>query len=263
VAMLRLVAIGAILVGGVTAAAPAAAQIPDTFENLQVLPKDISRDALVQRMREFSFALGVRCQYCHEGGDGISFEGVVFSADAKPAKREARAMLRMVATINGDLLAHLPSRRDPPVAVDCVICHRGLPVPKTLATELMDVIRTDGIAAAVDHYRELREKTTLLGRFSFDQWTMNELARQLGEDGRDEAAIAMLKLNAEYYPKSADIDYMLGELYRKDGNREEAIAHYRAALDKNPGFTSAKRRLDELIKPPAADRPEARRRQRW
>jgi len=248
VTMARLAACVAILVGGWTAAAPAAAQIPDTFDNLQVLPNDIPREALVQRMREFSFALGVRCQYCHAGGDGVSFEGVAFSSDAKPAKVKARAMLRMVATLNNVLLAQLPSRRDPPVTVDCVICHRGLPLPKTLATELMDVIRTRGVAAAVDHYRELRETTTLLGRFSFDQWTMNELARQLGDAGNDDAAIAMLKLNAEYYPKSADIDYMLGELYRKKGDREQAIAHYRAALEKNPEFTSARRRLEELLK---------------
>jgi len=248
VAIPRLVAFVAILVGGLTAVVPAAAQIPDTFENLQVLPKDIPREALVQRMREFSFALGVRCQYCHAGGDGISFEGVMFSSDARPTKLKARAMLRMVATLNDDLLAHLPSRRDPPVAVDCVICHRGLPVPKTLATELRDVIRTDGVAAAVSHYRELREKTMLLGRFSFDQWTMNELARQLGDEGQDEAAIAMLTLNAEYYPKSADIDYMLGELHRKTGDRERAIASYRAALDKRPDFARARQRLDELLK---------------
>ena len=47
-------------------------------------------------MREFSFALNVRCQYCHTGGDGISFEGVNFASDEKPAKVKARAMLRMV-----------------------------------------------------------------------------------------------------------------------------------------------------------------------
>jgi len=213
-----------------------------------VLPKNITRDALVQRMREFSFALGVRCQYCHAGGDGISFKGVAFSSDAKRTKVQARAMLRLVDTLNTSLLPGLPSRRDPPVRIDCVTCHRGLPVPKTLATELTDVIRTKGVDAAVARYRELREKSLLRGWFSFDEWTMNELARTLGERGDTDAAIAMLKLNAEYYPKSPDIDYMLGELYRGRGDREQAIACYRAALDKNPAFTPAKRRLDELRK---------------
>ena len=37
--------------------------------------------ALIQRMREFSFALGVRCQHCHAGGNGVSLEGVSFKSD--------------------------------------------------------------------------------------------------------------------------------------------------------------------------------------
>ena len=65
-------------------------QPPWKGENLQYFPKDITRQQLTQRMREFSFSLGVRCQYCHPGGNGISFDGVVFSSDEKPAKVKAR-----------------------------------------------------------------------------------------------------------------------------------------------------------------------------
>lgn len=226
------------------------AQPPDKFENLQVLPKDILRAALIQRMREFSFALGVRCQYCHEGGDGVSFEGVVFSSDAKPAKQNARAMMRMVDTLNTTLLPQMPSHRQPAVKMDCVICHRGLPVPKTLQTELIEVIGTKGIPAAVQRYRDLREKTTLLGQFSFSEWTMNEVARALAESGNTEAAIAMLELNAEFYPKSADIDFALGELHRKRGERDKAVASYKAALEKQPNFAAAKKQLDDLLAGP-------------
>ena len=77
-----------------------------------IYPRDIPRPALIQRMREFSFALGVRCQYCHTGGDGVSFDGVVFSSDEKPAKVKARAMLRMADQLNNTMLAQLPSRAD-------------------------------------------------------------------------------------------------------------------------------------------------------
>ena len=52
---------------------PGRAQIPDEFQNLKILPKDISKDDLLVVMRDFSFALDVRCQYCHVGGDGVSF----------------------------------------------------------------------------------------------------------------------------------------------------------------------------------------------
>src|SRR6185436_16530411 len=39
-----------------------AQQPPWEPKNLRYFPKDITREALVQRMREFSFALSVRCQ---------------------------------------------------------------------------------------------------------------------------------------------------------------------------------------------------------
>src|SRR4051794_11673671 len=100
-------------------------------KNLQYFPADIQRDVLTQRMREFSFSLGVRCQYCHSGGDGVSFEGVDFSSDAKPAKNKARAMLRMTDQVNRTLLPEIPSRAEPRVQVECSTCHRGLALPKS------------------------------------------------------------------------------------------------------------------------------------
>ena len=106
------------LVIALLVAAPAVAQTaqpPWKGENLQFYPKDIPRQRLIQSMREFSFALGVRCQYCHIGGNGVLFEGVVFSSDEKPAKVKARAMLRMVDELNTVTLAKLPSHAEPRV----------------------------------------------------------------------------------------------------------------------------------------------------
>src|SRR5437773_9826032 len=116
----------------VGAPAAVAAQLPEKFENLRYFRKDIPRDTLVNIMRGFSFALGVRCQYCHAGGDGISFAGVVFKSDEKAAKRNARFMIQMVDSINRVVLAALPVRSTPPVSVQCVTCHRGLSKPTTL-----------------------------------------------------------------------------------------------------------------------------------
>jgi hypothetical protein len=225
----------------------AEAQIPTTFQNLQHLPRDTTRDALVQRMREFSFALGVRCQYCHAGGDGVSFEGVKFDSDEKVAKRKARYMLRMVSELNQRLLS-VPGRAEPAVRVDCVTCHRGSPLPRTLEDELARIISVDGTAAAAAKYRDLRRETMHLGRYNFGEWSVNELADRLARESNVDAAIAMLQLNAEFYPKSADIDLRLGELFAKKGDRERAIASFRAALDKQPDNPRAKQRLAELIK---------------
>ena len=70
------------------------------------------------------------------------------------------------------------------------------------------------------------------------------------EAGNAAAAIAMLELNAEFNPESAAIDFMLGELHRDRGERDKAIARYRAALAKAPQHPMAKQRLSELEKQP-------------
>jgi hypothetical protein len=52
----------------------------------------------------------VRVQYCHAGGDGVSFEGLNFASDDKPARRNARFMLRLVDSLNSRVLTVLPVR---------------------------------------------------------------------------------------------------------------------------------------------------------
>jgi photosynthetic reaction center cytochrome c subunit len=222
------------------------AQIPKKLENLQYFPKDITRDSLVQIMRTFSFALGVRCQYCHAGGDGISFQGVSFSSDDKAAKNKARYMLRMADTINTRLLALLPGRSDPAVRVNCNTCHHGLPKPGTLATVLTATIDRGGIDSAVAQYRALRTNMVLTGRYDFGEWSINEMARDLSNAGKTAEAIAILKLNQEFNPQSAAIDFMIGELHRKRGERDEAIVRYRLSLQKDSTNILAKQRLQEL-----------------
>ena len=179
--------------------APAGAQQPEEWKgkNLQYFPKDIKREVLIQRMREFSFALAVRCQHCHAGGDGISFDGVDFSSDDKPAKNKARVMLHMTDVINKTMLPKLPSRAEPSVEVNCATCHHGLRLPKSLQTTLFEIVEKDGAAAAMARYKELRADMAL-GVYNFGQWEINELARRLADAKNTSAAIAILEMNGEY-----------------------------------------------------------------
>src|SRR4051794_6586365 len=79
----------------------ALAQVPDNFTNLQVLPKDISKEDLTQVMRNFSFATGLNCENCHvQGAD----KKMNFAADDKEQKKTARVMWKMVMSINGDYI---------------------------------------------------------------------------------------------------------------------------------------------------------------
>jgi hypothetical protein len=250
--MLRPLVFAATMAGLVVASPrDAAAQVPDSFRNLQVLPAGITRDSLVQIMRGFSFALGVRCQYCHAGGDGISFDGVVFDSDDKPAKGKARFMLRMVDSLNLSILARLPGRTDPPVVVQCVTCHRGLSKPTTLEDVLAQTIEESGVDSATAQYRRLRENVALRGIFDFTEWRINELARRLSSAGNRAAAIAMLEMNAEFNPRSSAIPLELGNLYRAGGQRDKAVAAYQRVLVLSPMNQQARQALTELgVRPP-------------
>ncbi len=241
-----LIAIFALL----AAVAPALAQTPQTpwkGENLQYFPKDIPRPQLIQRMREFSFALAVRCEHCHSG-DAAPAGAQNFAADDKPAKLTARAMLRMVDQLNNTMLASLPSRAEPRVTIGCATCHRGSALPKSLQTTIIEVVNKDGAAAAVAKYRQLRAETMVAGKYNFGEWEINEAARLLTEAGKTAEAMALLEMNGEFYPESADIDFALAELHRGRKDNSKAIARYRAALEKNPQHQGAKRWLTELTK---------------
>jgi len=227
------------------------AQIPEKFQNLQVFPAGITRDSLVQIMRGFSFALGVRCQHCHAGGDGVSFAGVAFDSDEKPAKRKARFMLRMVDSLNRIVLAALPDRSDPPVVVQCVTCHRGLVRPTTLESVLLKTIEQSGVDSAIKQYRGLRERVAINGYYDFTEWRINELARHLVLGGKIPEAIAILEMNAEFNPRSVTIPFEVGELYRRQGDRDKAIAAYQRVLQLQPNNPQARQRLTELgVRPP-------------
>jgi tetratricopeptide (TPR) repeat protein len=237
----------AVTVWGLAATLSAQQPAPWKPKNLQFFPADITREALTQRMREFSFALNVRCQYCHAGGDGVSFEGVDFSSDEKTAKKKARAMLKMNDEINRTLLPKIPERAEPRVEVNCATCHRGRRTPKSLQTTLFEIVEQDGAAAAVAKYKELRADMTM-GTYNFGQWEIMELARRLVEAKNTAAAITILEMNGEYYPKSADIDFAIGELHRERGEKEKALQRYRITLEKAPNHQGAKTRIAELEK---------------
>jgi Photosynthetic reaction centre cytochrome C subunit len=114
--MPRALSIPALVAAIVALGGRAGAQIPDTFENLKVLPKDIDKAHLVSLMRDVAGALGVRCNACHVGPEDLV--EMDFASDEKRAKRVAREMFRMVNAINHDHLASIDTGRSSKVEVD-------------------------------------------------------------------------------------------------------------------------------------------------
>jgi len=116
---------------GVRVSAQQPNPIPENFTNLQVLPKDITRQQLVPIMRSFALNLDIRCEHCHlgEGNDLSKFD---FASDVRPAKATARKMLALTRTINESLGQALgePAEGAGP-RVTCYTCHRGALKPLT------------------------------------------------------------------------------------------------------------------------------------
>jgi thioredoxin reductase len=100
------------------------------YKNLQVFPKDTTGAVLVGAMKEFTRALGIRCEHCHVGeGDDLSkFD---FAADTKPTKVTARKMLQMTAKLN-DAVKDIGDPSTTP-KITCFTCHRGAIKPATAA----------------------------------------------------------------------------------------------------------------------------------
>jgi Photosynthetic reaction centre cytochrome C subunit len=121
------------------AAAPAVVANPE-FKNLQVLPKDLTRDQLTTIMRSFSQALGVRCNECHVVTATEPRQQFDFASDAKPEKLAARVMIQTTMDLNNRWIPRVKAAakvqepaQAPGMDVSCWTCHRGKKQPENPA----------------------------------------------------------------------------------------------------------------------------------
>ena len=115
--------------GGQAGARQGGGPPPPPPTNLQVLPKDWSREQVLVVMRQFNAALGVTCAHCHVF-IGPNDPMNDFAADTKPQKNIARQMVLMVRQINPLVQkAAAPKPSDQVAAVNCAMCHRGAAIP--------------------------------------------------------------------------------------------------------------------------------------
>ncbi|MCG8435211.1 MAG: c-type cytochrome, partial [Gammaproteobacteria bacterium] len=200
----------------------AAAGIYDDPQNLKSLPKDIDAKQLSAIMKKFSFATGLRCSSCHVGEEGQPLETYDFASDEKIQKQTARDMLKMVKTINDKLLAKLDESQREGVGVSCMTCHRGQNRPRMIEDVLTDTFREDGLAAALDKYRELRKQYYGSHTYDFSEMTLNEFAGDVAKSGQHDAALALIDLNLENFPDSYMSHFYKGRVYFAKGDKAGA-----------------------------------------
>jgi tetratricopeptide (TPR) repeat protein len=101
--------------GGESVAGPGK-KAEENYKNIDVL-RGLPAAQVIPAMQFIAASLGVDCQFCHVEGH--------FDKDEKKTKRTARAMMRMVASINGGSF-------DGQRQVTCYSCHRGRRVPSAM-----------------------------------------------------------------------------------------------------------------------------------
>ncbi len=87
------------------------------FKNIQLFRGMAAGRLLMVMQIGFSNSLGVSCSHCHVAGE--------WEKEDKPQKQIARDMMKMVGTINNDLLKNIKNLKGPNSVVNCTTCHRG------------------------------------------------------------------------------------------------------------------------------------------
>jgi len=121
------------------------------FTNLQILPKDISKDGLDSVMHHFTASLGVKCNYCHVFNQDT--KKMEFAKDDKPEKEIARKMMLMAIDINKNHFQQIEETMDSGKMemptdtsavsymlkyVTCYTCHHGDPHPDNKPPKRME-----------------------------------------------------------------------------------------------------------------------------
>jgi len=218
---------------------------PEKPKNLQVLNKDWPGSRLRPVMTGFTRALGVRCSYCHKGQEGQPLSTYDFASDENPNKNRAREMLRMLGDVNIHLRKIEPSG-DQRVNMWCNTCHRGRPRPMTLEEELGEQYRLKGIDTALIHYQDLKKNYAEKGAYDFSERSLNNFGYEVLQKKDTSAAIRVFMLNAQAFPKSANVWDSLAEAYMKAGDMKTAKRYYERSLKLDPKNDGARENLKKI-----------------
>jgi tetratricopeptide (TPR) repeat protein len=135
-----------------------------------------------------------------------------------------------------------PENRDPALAA--ILTYRD---ERTLTDVMREKALSGGPTTAATAYRDfLRRHPDRWGRTHEDE--VNRLGYALLGEGRTTAAVGILALNAEQYPRSANAWDSLAEATAANGDTAKAIALYQRALELDPELGSARRAVERLTR---------------
>jgi tetratricopeptide (TPR) repeat protein len=248
-----LVIAAAVIPGLASAQGRGGAQPP---KNLQVLPRDMPRNQVTAMMRTFAMGLGVRCEHCHAedpnappaaGRGGRGGPPLDYALDTKEEKKIAREMLKMVMDINSKYLPTTGRTVDEFNRVTCETCHHGLARPQTIRAAMGLAVRAAGSDSAVALYRSLRTRYYGSGAYDFSELQLNEAGSQIASDPENRrAAMAILRLNLEFFPQSIPTMQNLANISIQAGDTAGAVDVLTKALEIQPNNNQLRNMLQRI-----------------
>jgi tetratricopeptide (TPR) repeat protein len=188
-------------------------------------------------MQEIVQGLGVQCEYCHSAPRG--------SGQPEPKKDIARQMIAMTRDLNTRVQAATGKPAAQTVQVKCVTCHRGVPIPKQLSEIVLQTLREKGVTAAASQYRDLHEHFYGRAAYDFGEDTLIGVAQPLAA-GKPDDAIALLKVNLEFFPQSAKTYAAIGYAYTRKYDDPTAITYYEKSVELDPNNGVIRGQLEQL-----------------
>ena len=222
---------------------------PDSLVNVKVIPRSTPVIQVIGTMRNFAGYLGVRCQFCHKGEEGLPLAEFDSASDAKRTKLVARQMMQMVEEINRRLDT-IPGRSVPGLQVTCGTCHRGVSRPVPLSTLIEEVATAGGADSAIRAYKALRQRYYGGDAYNFTETSLNIAAFRLGRANKFPEAFALLGLNEELFPGSSAMYVFRGNISLMQGDTTAAAKAYREAIRRDPANEEAKGRLKNIGQTP-------------
>jgi tetratricopeptide (TPR) repeat protein len=188
-------------------------------------------------MQEIVQGLGVQCEYCHSAARG--------SGLPEPKKDIARQMIAMTRDLNTRVQTATGKPAAEAVQVKCVTCHHGVPIPRQLSEIVLRTLRERGVTAAAAQYRDLHEQFYGRAAYDFGEDTLIGVAQPLAA-GKPDDAIALLKLNLEFYPQSAKTYAAIGYAYTRKYDDPTAITFYEKSVELDPNNGVVRGQLEQL-----------------
>jgi tetratricopeptide (TPR) repeat protein len=188
-------------------------------------------------MQTISQALGVTCGYCHTAERG--------SGRPEPKKDIARAMMAMTRDINTKIDAATGAPSTPVTQVECITCHRGIPIPRQLSDILTQTLKNQGVEAAIAQYKDLRSRYYGSAAYDFSDATMINIAQPIATRRPDDA-LALLNAQLEFNPKSAKTLTAIAYAYTRKFDDATAITYLEKALEIEPENGAVQGQLEQL-----------------